>query len=72
MAPDTPDLDGMPMVHANSPEKSYMPQDRRSWIVDLTVSCLRTTRPVSGHRPPLARDAAITASVRQLAIVAHA
>src|SRR6516164_11433781 len=62
-APDTPLLAGSPMVNANSPEKSYIPHEDISDRHDRTVPGANTGSSVSGHTPPLASDAAATASI---------
>jgi hypothetical protein len=62
-APDTPLLAGRPMVNANSPEKSYMPQEDISDRQLCTVPGVNTGSSVSGHTPALASDAAATASI---------
>src|SRR5499427_7107229 len=62
-APDTPLLAGSPIVNANSPEKSYMPQDDISDRQFCAVAGVNTGSSVSGHTPALASDAAATASI---------
>src|SRR5262249_28437073 len=62
-APDTPLLAGSPMVKANSPEKSYMPQEDISDRQLCTVPGVNTGSSVSGHPPALASEAAATASI---------
>src|SRR5215469_6656221 len=62
-APDTPLLAGSPIVNANSPEKSYMPQEDIIDRQDCTVPGANTGSSVSGHTPALASDAAATASI---------
>src|SRR5690348_4680050 len=52
-APETPLLAGRPMVKANSPEKSYMPQEDISDRQDCTVPGLNTGSSVSGQTPAL-------------------
>src|SRR3974377_1627161 len=61
--PDTPLLAGSPMLNANSPEKSYMPQEDISDRQDCTVPEVNTGSSVSGHTPALASDAATTESI---------
>src|SRR5215469_11349592 len=62
-APDTPLLAGSPMVNANSPEKSYMPQDDIIDRQDCTAPGVNTASSVSGQTPALASDAAATACI---------
>src|SRR6516225_1414051 len=70
-APDTPLLAGRPMVKANSPEKSYMPQedisDRQLW----TVPAENTGSSVSGQTLALASDAAAMASISASTSIEH-
>lgn len=47
-------------LKANCPDKSYMPQECIRLRVFLTASALRTSSPVMGQIPPLAKVAAIT------------
>ena len=61
MAPETPDLAGRPTVKANSPEKSYMPQEYIRDRQFLTVSLQKIWVPVRGQMPPFARVAATAA-----------
>ena len=58
--PQTPLLAGRPMVKANSPEKSYMPQEDIIARQFCTVSVRKTRMPLIGQIPPLARVAATT------------
>src|SRR5258708_7017241 len=60
-APDTPDFAGSPTVKANSPEKSYMPQEAIRDRQFFTVSLLKPRSFVGGQTPPLASVAATTA-----------
>src|SRR5262245_12844008 len=64
-APDTPLLAGSPMVNANSPEKSYIPQDDISDRQFCAVREVKTFSPVSGQTPALASDAAATANASE-------
>lgn len=59
--PDTPLLAGNPIVQAHSPEKSYMPHERRSWTQFFTTSLLINGFLVMGHRPPVAKVPAMMA-----------
>jgi hypothetical protein len=58
IAPDTPLLAGTPLVNANSPEKSYMPQEDISDRQLCTVAGEKTGSSVRGQTPRSASDAA--------------
>uniref|UniRef100_A0A182IZQ3 Uncharacterized protein n=1 Tax=Anopheles atroparvus TaxID=41427 RepID=A0A182IZQ3_ANOAO len=67
--PQTPDFAGRPTLNANWPLKSYMPQECISDRTSRTFSDCSTRSSVSGQMPPLARVAATTESVSQVASI---
>src|ERR1700750_2829462 len=66
MPPPTPDFAGTPIRKANSPEKSYMPQECISDRQCFTVEVENPRSLVSGFTPPLASVAATTAMESQV------